>query len=60
MVKNDGEINSLGQLVVSMTREILDTSRVLLSHEYEQYSYIAPSAPHKSLESSILCIWQTS
>lgn len=30
MVKNDEEINSLGQLVVSLTKEILDTVRSLI------------------------------
>jgi predicted RNase H-like nuclease (RuvC/YqgF family) len=33
MVKNDEEINSLGQLVVSMTKEILDTNRKVLDLE---------------------------
>lgn len=33
MVKHDEEINSLGQLVVSLTREILDTNRKILELE---------------------------
>src|SRR5215510_2955791 len=33
MVKNDEEINSLGKLVVSMTKEILDTNRKVLDLE---------------------------
>jgi hypothetical protein len=33
MVKNDEELNSLGQLIVSITKEILDTNRKVLDLE---------------------------